>query len=170
MVAIKDFEMPKNCWDCPIFYDYLHCPLVDKKNEGGLAKHRASNCPLVEIEEPTTKNDLGVEDEERTLALMYLKQIKDDYIDGAGYERHPLPEYYAIETAIKLLELPSVTPIRPKGHWKKGDSWSEGCGMGETYGCYFDCSNCGGTVQDDYLKCSYSYCPYCGSDNREVEE
>ncbi len=59
---------------------------------------------------PTTKNDLGIEDEERTLALMYLEQIKEDYIEGAGFERHPLPEYYAIEIAIKSLALPSVTP------------------------------------------------------------
>lgn len=58
MVAIKDFKMPKNCWDCPIFYDYLHCPLVDKKNEGGLNKHRASNCPLIEIEEPKTEKNV----------------------------------------------------------------------------------------------------------------
>ena len=66
-----------------------------------------------EYKEPTTKNDLGVDDEERTLALMYLEQIKEDYIEGVGYERHPLPEYYAIETAIKSLALPSVTPQEP---------------------------------------------------------
>ncbi len=62
----------------------------------------------------TTKNDLGIDDEERELALMYLEQIKDDYIEGVGYERHPLPEYYAIETAMKSLALPSVTPQKPK--------------------------------------------------------
>ena len=57
MVAIKNMEMPSNCFDCPIFYDYLHCPLVDKKNEGGLDKHRASNCPLVEIEKPDKESE-----------------------------------------------------------------------------------------------------------------
>lgn len=48
--------------------------------------------------------------EERELSIEYLEQIKEDYIEGVGYERHPLPEYYAIETAIKSLALPSVTP------------------------------------------------------------
>ena len=67
-----------------------------------------------EEQDPTTKNDLGVDDEERTLALMYLEQIKEDYIEGVGYERYPVPEYYAIETAIKSLALPSVTPQEPR--------------------------------------------------------
>jgi hypothetical protein len=42
--------------------------------------------------------------EERELAIIYLENIKENYIEGVGYERHPLPEYYAIESAIKALE------------------------------------------------------------------
>lgn len=42
--------------------------------------------------------------EECELSIVYLEGIKDNYIEGNGYERHPLPEYYAIETAIKALE------------------------------------------------------------------
>ena len=42
--------------------------------------------------------------EERELSITYLEGIKEKYIEGEGYERHPLPEYYAIETAIKALE------------------------------------------------------------------
>jgi hypothetical protein len=61
------------------------------------------------------KNDLGVDDEERKLALMYLEQMKEDYIEGVGYERHPLPEYYAIETAIKLLSISPATPQLSSG-------------------------------------------------------
>lgn len=64
----------------------------------------------------------------------------------------------------------SATKIRPKGHWKKKEYWSEGCGMGEIYGHYYECSNCGINVKGDYLECSYSYCPYCGSDNRKEME
>ncbi len=41
--------------------------------------------------------------EERELAIPYLEDIKESYVEGNGYERHPLPEYYAIETAIKFL-------------------------------------------------------------------
>jgi hypothetical protein len=42
--------------------------------------------------------------EEHELSIEYLEGIKDNYIKGYGYERHPLPEYYAIENAIKALE------------------------------------------------------------------
>lgn len=42
--------------------------------------------------------------EERELSIKYLESMKDNYIEGNGYERHPLPEYYAIENAIKVLE------------------------------------------------------------------
>lgn len=42
--------------------------------------------------------------EERELSIMYLKEVKEEYIEGEGYERHPLPEYYAIENAIEALE------------------------------------------------------------------
>ena len=41
--------------------------------------------------------------EEREEAIVYLEEIKEYYIDGYGYERHPLPEYYAIEAGIKAL-------------------------------------------------------------------
>ena len=42
--------------------------------------------------------------EERELAITYLEGIKEKYIEGEGYERHPLPEYYAIEMSIKALK------------------------------------------------------------------
>ena len=42
--------------------------------------------------------------EERELTITYLEEMKESYIEGYGYERHPLPEYYAIENAIKALE------------------------------------------------------------------
>ena len=42
--------------------------------------------------------------DERELSITYLEGIKEKYIEGEGYERHPLPEYYAIESAIKALE------------------------------------------------------------------
>lgn len=52
--------------------------------------------------------------EEYKLSIRYLECIKDDYIEyfgnyingygRGGYGRSPLPEYYAIENAIKALE------------------------------------------------------------------
>ena len=47
--------------------------------------------------------------EERELAIEYLEKIKEDYIDDYGDERCPLPEYYAIEYAIKALEQEPTT-------------------------------------------------------------
>lgn len=46
---------------------------------------------------------MGMTREERELSIEYLEGIKDNYIEGYGYERHPVPEYYAIENAIKVL-------------------------------------------------------------------
>ena len=42
--------------------------------------------------------------EDRELAIIYLKEMQETYIEGDGYERHPLPEYYAIETALEALK------------------------------------------------------------------
>lgn len=53
--------------------------------------------------------------EEKELAISYLEDMKESYIEGNGYERHPLPEYYAIETAIKALnQEPSVDCVDRK--------------------------------------------------------
>ena len=46
--------------------------------------------------------------EERELSITYLEGIKEKYIEGEGYEIHPLPEYYAIECAIEALDQESV--------------------------------------------------------------
>jgi phosphoribosylpyrophosphate synthetase len=42
--------------------------------------------------------------EERELSIKYLEDIKENFIEGEGYEIAPLPEYYAIENAIKSLK------------------------------------------------------------------
>ena len=42
--------------------------------------------------------------EERELTIVYLEEMKEKYIEGEGYERHPLPEYYALDMAIRSLE------------------------------------------------------------------
>ena len=33
--------------------------------------------------------------------------MQEEYIEGEGYERYPLPEYYALDMAIKALEQPT---------------------------------------------------------------
>ena len=49
--------------------------------------------------------------EERELSITYLEGIKEKYIEGEGYERHPLPEYYAIEMSIKALKQEPMVEI-----------------------------------------------------------
>ena len=45
--------------------------------------------------------------EEKELTITYLTEMQEEYIEGEGYERHPLPEYYALDMAIKALEQPT---------------------------------------------------------------
>lgn len=47
--------------------------------------------------------------EERELSIIYLKGIMENYVDSKEGIRSPLPEYYAIECAIRALE--QETPI-----------------------------------------------------------
>ena len=93
----------------------------------------------------TTKNDLGVDCISRQAVL--------DLINADW-------KYEGLE--IEINNLPTVTPIRPKGHWipiYQGDEiigyrCSE-CEFGNTFGK--------GTI-------GMNYCPNCGADMREVEE
>ena len=67
------------------------------------------------------------------------------------------------ESMDDIRALPSVTPIRPKGHWI------------DKFGGVYRCSCCREIISIDTEiefpnGITYKYCPYCGSDNREVEE
>lgn len=42
--------------------------------------------------------------EERKQIINYLLKIMNEYIEGYGEDRHPLPEFYVIEEAIKDVE------------------------------------------------------------------
>ena len=55
------------------------------------------------LEEKTT-NDCDIPKEEIELSIGYLEGIQGDYVEGEGYERHPLPEWYAIDTAVRLMK------------------------------------------------------------------
>ena len=77
------------------------------------------------------------------LAYRYLKEPTDNHV--AFYE--------------DFLDLPSVVPIRPKGHWIKGYTFPDGE--------YWKCDKCNELIK---VKYPMHYCNNCGSDNREVEE
>lgn len=64
--------------------------------------------------------------------------------------------------AVEYEEFEAI-PVPSHGRWIKKDYWSEGVGMGESYGYYYKCSECGRRVQGDYNECGYNFCPNCGS-------
>lgn len=43
--------------------------------------------------------------EEKNMTIDYLKGMQEGYIEGEGYERHPLPEWYALDKAIEAKEI-----------------------------------------------------------------
>lgn len=109
--------------------------------------------------EPTAKNNLAVDCIDRPATL-------DAIIKRLGIKN----ETYLLEAERvlyqQILDMPSVTPIRPKGHWVKTPK----AVIGEGYMWY--CDKCEHQVYQDSSKDypSEKYCPYCGSDNREVIE
>ena len=49
--------------------------------------------------------------EEANMTIDYLKEMQEGYIEGEGYERHQLPEWYALDKAIETIEQTQWTPI-----------------------------------------------------------
>ena len=49
--------------------------------------------------------------EERKITIDYLEGMKEEYIEGEGYERYPLPEWFALDKAIELLEQTKWIPV-----------------------------------------------------------
>lgn len=49
--------------------------------------------------------------EEAKLTIEYLKEMQEEYIEGEGYERYPLPEWYALEKAIEAIEQTTWIPV-----------------------------------------------------------
>ena len=75
--------------------------------------------------------------------------------------------YFAPHYARTLLRnLPSVQPERKVGKWIRGKSWSEGAGMGESYGHYWKCNQCNNIVKGDWSQCGDNFCSECGADMR----
>lgn len=70
-----------------------------------------------------------------------------------------------MEDALKELPAADVKPV-VHSEWLQGPSWSEGFGMGESYGFYWDCLKCHKRVRGGYDKCDYDFCPNCGADMR----
>ena len=61
----------------------------------------------------------------------------------------------------------NLPPVQPKrGKWIERRTWSEGYGMGETYGKYWACNQCGREVKGFWNECGNNFCSNCGADMR----
>ena len=67
--------------------------------------------------------------EEAKLTIDYLKEMQESYIEGEGYERHPLPEWYALDKAIEVIEQTTWIPCNEKLPKKSSNYW---CTFGGT--------------------------------------
>ncbi len=99
------------------------------------------------------------------LGAEILSRVLDD-MDVVGIDR----EKYSyglklIESNIEdIKELPSTQPERKIGRWIKDKPWSEGAGMGESYGYYWKCDQCNHIVKGDWAECGDNFCSECGAD------
>lgn len=99
------------------------------------------------------------------LGAEILRRVLDD-MEVVGIDR----EKYSyglklIESNIEdIKELPSAQPERKIGKWIKDKSWSEGAGMGESYGYYWKCDQCNNIVKGDWSQCGDNFCSECGAD------
>ena len=66
---------------------------------------------------------------------------------------------------VKEAPTADVVPVR-HGKWCKKNYWSTGIGMGESYGYWYSCSECGEQVKGGYDRCGVNFCPSCGADMR----
>ena len=105
MTIIKDYGMPHNCYDCDL-HNYHECDLTGESIEEDYCWNgdsREKHCPLREVEaiealdqEPTTKNDLGVDCISREQAINAVNMCSNS------------------ETILNLQQLPSITPQEPQ--------------------------------------------------------
>jgi hypothetical protein len=109
-------------------------------------------------QEPTTKNDLGVDCISRTLVQSAISR-------SIEYKENPHQLYKRIES------LPSVTPIRPKGHWIDTNNHHY-YNDGDIETTELRCSCCNKEVEWDIeLLHKPYYCENCGAKmESEVEE
>ena len=113
----------------------------------------------VEEQEPTTKNDLGVDcisrvDAQTEIEMNALRYTLAKERGGMGQVEWS-DQLIKVSDAVDIIRnLPSVTPQEPKtGHWINGNY-------------HIRCSECG----EDYPYRLRNYCPNCGAKMVEPQE
>jgi hypothetical protein len=114
-----------------------------------------------EYKEPTTKNNLGVDCISRIETIDYLCKHCPD--DGECFKD--------CDEIKHLRQMPSVTPIRPKGHWIGHGEHCRNLGVIPSgLGAYEWCSNCDcGIDVREWHRNNYNFCPNCGAEMRASE-
>jgi hypothetical protein len=114
-----------------------------------------------EYEEPTAKNDLGVDCISREQALVAIRNLYPGMprVDFNGSLRKWVDKYKPyIECDDAIKQLPSVTPQPRKGHWTEEFNDLEG-------EVRFTCSSCG-----KYQLFGTDFCYHCGAKMVEPQE
>ena len=136
---------------------------VSQRNQVNYDIYTINNLPPAQPEQlGTNLAEVGTDCISRQAALVAVK----DALMAWSY----MPEWRDEKILEAIAELPPAQPEHIKGHWICDRSWSEGVGMGESYGHYWKCDKCGHLEQGDWGECGCNFCSNCGSDNREVTE
>ena len=99
-------------------------------------------------------------------AIEHLKKrLYESALNNDGIASYTFEEIADNRIQIWMDEL-LPSPSRPHGQWIKEKMWSDGIGMGESYGFYYSCSECKTVVKGDYDECGKNFCPQCGADMR----
>ena len=113
------------------------------------------------------KGDLFMEKKDSAVECVSRKEVEKlvcRFLTKATDENIAFYEHF--------LDLPSVTPIRPKGHWISHREHCENLGVVPSgLGAYEWCSNCDcGIDVREWHRNHYNYCPNCGADIRAESE
>lgn len=95
-----------------------------------------------------------------------MNNINNDLISRQALCEYALNQKNKSVTPNDIMRFPSAQPERKVGKWIKDKSWSEGAGMGESYGHYWKCNQCNNIVKGDWSQCGDNFCSKCGADMR----
>lgn len=128
-----------------------YCIEEPMQNEGiAVITKEALDKAIKALEQQTCENCISKEE---------VDTLVDELARAISDERCCISRGRSTATIMQdILNLPSVTPTRPKGKWKPLNY------KDEMWGYVYKCSNCGA------IEYGGDYCPGCGADMRESEE
>lgn len=91
-----------------------------------------------------------------------LRKCANEHKNDKTFTGHIIVSDLCQDTA-NLLEELEQKPKQKIGQWIAGEYWSMGSGMGESYGYWYTCSECGNKIRGGYSECGDNYCSKCGA-------